>query len=68
MLGDGVNYSYTTFESISITIKEDGSSSINIVPDQALLDGTTEESAGEEAPSTETTEPTETEAPTDEAG
>lgn len=68
LLGDGVNYSYTTFESISITIKEDGSSTINIVPDQALLDGTTEESVDEEAPSTETTEPTETEAPTDEAG
>lgn len=67
LLGDGVNYSYTTFESISVTIKKDGSSTINIVPDQALLDGTTEESADEEAPSTETTEPTETEAPTDEA-
>lgn len=54
LLGDGVQYSYTTLESITITVKSDASSTINIVPDQSLLDGSDGETTGEEVPAEET--------------
>ncbi len=61
LLGDEVTYGYTTFGSMSLTIKGDGSGVLVIVPDEKILssgsdDSTSPEENSEDIPVEESTE------------